>query len=65
VGAYTDVFEACARIRLDPDVDTPVPLRAELYQRYHAAYRDLYSATAPVMHRLAALSEQDPGDGGP
>jgi xylulokinase len=65
VGAYADVFEACARIRLDPDVDAPVPLRSELYQRYHAAYRDLYTATAPVMHRLAALSEQDSGDRGP
>jgi xylulokinase len=57
VGAYADVFEASARIRLDPEVDVPVPLRSELYQRYHAAYRDLYSATGPIMHRLTALSD--------
>lgn len=61
-GAYSDVFEACALIRLDPDVNVPDPERHRLYQRYHEAYTDLYAATAPVMHRLAALSSE--ADGG-
>jgi len=59
-GAYANVFEACDVIALDPDVDAPDPLRNELYQRYHAAYRDLYAATAPVMHRLANLGHREP-----
>ncbi len=58
-GAYADVFEACAVIQLGPDTNAPDPDLHELYRRYHAVYKDVYAATAPLMHRLGALS----GDG--
>lgn len=61
-GAYSDVFEACALIRLDPDVNIPDPARNRLYRRYHEAFTALYAATAPVMHRLTALSSEADSD---
>jgi xylulokinase len=61
-GAYADVFEASALIRLDPEVTVPDPALHRLYQRYHKVYADLYAATAPTMHRLDALSS-DAGEG--
>ncbi|HSS93071.1 MAG TPA: xylulokinase [Candidatus Dormibacteraeota bacterium] len=61
-GAYSDVGAACAVIRMNPDVHTPDPGRNGIYRRYLVAYRDLYAATAPVMHRLAALGSENPGN---
>jgi xylulokinase len=61
-GAYSDVFEACALIRLDPDVNIPDPARNRLYRRYHEAFTALYAATAPVMHRLTELSSEADSD---
>jgi xylulokinase len=55
-GAYADVFEACALIRLDADVTAPDPGRHELYRSYHQAFTDMYAANANVMHRLGELS---------
>jgi len=55
-GTFADVFAASDLIELDPAVDNPDPSRRSVYQRYHQAYRDLYAATAPIMHRLDALS---------
>jgi xylulokinase len=55
-GAYSDVLEACEVVGLDPEVTTPDPGLHQLYDRYHQAYSDLYAASAPVMHRLDALS---------
>ena len=55
-GAYADVFEACANIRLDPEVTVPDPALHRLYSRYRRVYTDLYAATAPVMHMLDDLS---------
>jgi xylulokinase len=55
-GAYSDVFEACEVVALDPEVATPDAERNRLYESYHQAYSDLYKATAPIMHRLDALS---------
>ena len=54
--AFADVLAACDLNKLDPAVDNPDPSRHRLYQRYHQAYRDLYTATGPIMHRLDALS---------
>jgi xylulokinase len=54
-GAYADVFDACSVIEMRPEVDAPDPDRHRLYQRYHAAYADLYATTAPLMHSLADL----------
>jgi xylulokinase len=56
-GAYADVSDACSRIQLAPEVTAPDAARNALYERYHAVYSELYSATAPAMHRLADLSE--------
>ncbi len=56
-GVFADVFEACSVIRLGPEVEVPDPDRHHLYQRYHTAYVDAYRAMAPVMHRLADLSD--------
>lgn len=55
-GAFVDVFEACSVIEMRPEVDAPDPDRHRLYERYHAAYTDLYAATAPLVHRLAELT---------
>ena len=54
-GAYSDVFDACSVIEMRPEVDVPDPHLRKLYQRQHAAYTDLYAATAPLMHRLSEL----------
>jgi xylulokinase len=60
-GAYSDVFDACEVVQLNPDEDVPDPDRHEMYERYHSAYADLYAATAPVMHRLTELTNLDRG----
>lgn len=54
-GAYSDVSEACASIRLVPEPNVPDPSLALLYQRLHRAHGDLYEANAPIMHRLAEM----------
>ena len=59
-GVYADVFEAAGLIQLDPEVNHPDPALAALYRRYHKAYNDLYSATGPIMHRLAELGSTAP-----
>ncbi|MHB8587232.1 MAG: xylulokinase [Candidatus Dormibacteraceae bacterium] len=61
-GAYSDVFEACGLIRLDPEVSIPDPGRNRQYQRYHEVYTDLYASTVPLMHRLSALSNDADGE---
>jgi xylulokinase len=55
-GAYVDVVDACSVIQIHPNVDLPDPRRHDVYERYHAAFVDLYAATAPLMHRLTELS---------
>ena len=55
-GVFASVYDACARIALNPDVTQPDPVRSELYTHYHAVYSQLYAATAPSMHRLHDLS---------
>jgi len=57
-GVYADVFEACANIRLDPRMTTPDAARHRLYSQYRLAYRDAYTAAAPLMHTLHALSRE-------
>jgi xylulokinase len=54
-GVYSDVFAAAALVQLDPEVNTPDAALNRLYRRYHKAYTNLYSATGPLMHRLAEL----------
>jgi xylulokinase len=54
-GAYADVFDACSVIEMRPEMDAPDPDHHRLYERYHAAYTDLYATTAPLMHGLADL----------
>jgi xylulokinase len=60
-GAYADVFEACANIRLDPEVNVPDPALHRRYSSYRKAYADLYGATARVMHMLDELSSEPEG----
>jgi xylulokinase len=60
-GVYSDVFEACAVIQLGHESNAPNLELHELYRRYHAVYRDLYSATETIMHRLGALSSEADG----
>ncbi len=55
-GAFLDVFEACSRIRANPETAEPDPNRHELYRHYHEVYSKLYAATSPAMHRLSGLS---------
>ena len=57
-GAYSDVFDACSVIEMRPEVDAPDPERHRLYDRYHAAYADLYAATAPLVHRLSGIDRE-------
>ena len=52
---YRDVAEACEHVEFDSDVTMPNPARHRLYERYRSAFKDLYPATAPIMHRLADL----------
>jgi len=59
-GVYADVFEAAGLIQLDAEVNHPDPALTALYRRYHKAYKDLYSATAPIMHRLSELGSTAP-----
>ena len=56
-GVFADVDEACARIRLRPDMAEPDTSRARKYDDYYAVYRELYPATASTMHRLADLAD--------
>jgi xylulokinase len=55
-GVYRDVAEACATVRLREEVTGPDPERARIYEEYYGAYRSLYPATRPAMHRLAGLA---------
>lgn len=57
-GGYKNVFEACANIRLDPEVTLPDPALHRRYSRYRQAYTDLYASTAPVIHMLSDLSTE-------
>jgi len=57
-GVYADVFEACANVRLDPRMTTPDAARHRLYLQYRLAYRDAYTAAAPLMHTLHTLSRE-------
>lgn len=53
-GVYADVAEACSLIDLETEVNLPDPTLKETYETGHEIYTDLYAATAPMMHRLAA-----------
>lgn len=55
-GAFRDVDDACARVALREETETPDPARAALYDDYYAAYRALYPATSATMRRLSALA---------
>jgi xylulokinase len=55
-GVYRDVAEACATVRLREEVTEPDPERTRIYEEYYGAYRSLYPATRPAMHRLAELA---------
>ena len=57
-GVFASVEEACALVRLRPEVVEPDPERIAIYQTYYDAYAELYSANAGVMHRLAELTSQ-------
>jgi xylulokinase len=56
-GLFQNVDEACAGIRLRPDVCEPEPIRARLYDDYYNVYRQLYPATASGMHALSDLAQ--------
>jgi xylulokinase len=58
-GIFGSVEEACAGIRLRPEVAMPDPRRVQLYQRYHEVYRDIYPATAAAMRQLSELAVVD------
>jgi len=57
-GAYANVFEACSHIQLDSEIVQPDLSRHKLYQRYRAAYTELYAAVAPVLHALDVLGAE-------
>jgi xylulokinase len=61
-GAYRDVFEACSVIRLHHEVELPDAGRHRLYRKFHAAYAELYAATASNMHHLSELSTESAED---
>lgn len=56
-GVFKDVDEACAGIRLRPDVCEPESSRVRQYHDYYALYRELYPATASTMHSLSDLAQ--------
>jgi xylulokinase len=55
-GCYRDLTEACSHVEIDPEPTRPDRQRHQLYRRYHAAFVEAYGATAPLMHRLDAIS---------
>jgi xylulokinase len=55
-GAFANVFEAASAMPLSREVSHPDPGRSDRYREYHAEYTRLYSATAPIMHRLGELA---------
>ena len=56
-GLFQNVDEACAGIKLRPDVCEPEPSRIGQYNYYYASYRELYPATATTMHALSDLAQ--------
>jgi hypothetical protein len=56
-GAFANVFEAASAVALSPEVCQPEPRRSVLYREYHAEFVRLYSATAPIVHRLVELAD--------
>ena len=55
-GHFKNVNQACAVVRLRPDVAEPNHDNAELYRRYLKVYRGLYPATAAAMAQLSDLA---------
>jgi xylulokinase len=53
-GAFADVGEASARVRLREEVTEPDPERARRYDELSGVYTTLYPALTDAMHRLAA-----------
>jgi xylulokinase len=52
-GAFADVQEASARVRLREVVTEPDPERARRYDECYAVYASLYPALRDAMHGLA------------
>jgi xylulokinase len=57
-GVHSSVEEACSGIELRAEADDPDPVRARIYEEYHAVYRALYPATRAQMHALSALADR-------
>jgi xylulokinase len=53
-GAFADVQEASARVRLRDEVTEPDAERARRYDELYAVYTTLYPALRDAMHTLAA-----------
>jgi xylulokinase len=56
-GLFSDVADACSRVRPRDELTLPDPARAALYDELYAIYRTLYEANRDAMHRLAATSD--------
>ncbi len=56
-GLFENVDEACAGIKLRPDVCEPDPSRSRQYDDYYNVYRQLYGATVSGMHALSDLAK--------
>ena len=56
-GSFQNVDEACAGIKLRPEVSEPEPIRTRRYDDYYKVYRQLYSETASGMHALSDLAQ--------
>jgi xylulokinase len=56
-GVFRNVDEACAGIKLRPDVCEPESTRTNQYNHYYASYRELYPATVSTMHALSDLAQ--------
>jgi xylulokinase len=55
-GAFADVEEASAQVRLRAEVTEPDAARAALYDELYAVYRSLYGALRDQMHELGRLA---------
>ncbi len=55
-GAYENVLETGARVRLDPELTRPDAARTQVYARFRAVYDGLYASTSTAMHELDALA---------
>jgi len=55
-GLFANVKEACAVVRLRPEVTEPDPRRTRVYKEYFEIYKSLYPLTATAMARLSALA---------